>query len=636
MFRRSVGSPALFAIVYSSVASAIYFSLGIVAKHALGLTPVVFVLVGAFFVVTTMTYVEGSSLHQERGGSATMARYAFNELWSFVAGWAILLDYAILIAITAFAIPHYLAGIWGLPGHAGAEIVVAAAVIAYVAASNIYGLTAHRFARLGSLSLIDIGLQLVVIAIGFAAVFDPDKLVDPIRLGTSPSWRELVYALTIATITLTGLDSASGLAGEVRVGRRGLRRLVSAGTGAVMIGYLGMTVVALSALPVHGGETALGTRFEEMPILGVVTTYHPGWLADTLKVMVALVAAAVLLAASSSAMLGLSRLGYSLATNRQIPSALGKLHPTRSTPVVLILIAAMVAFALVLPANLEFLAGIYAFGVMLAFTLAHLSVCVLRYREADRDRPYRMPLSVRIGGGDLPLPALLGAVVSGAGWISVLVLHEGARYTGAGWMAFGLTLYVVYRRTQGKPVFKRVVIPEQALRVEPEDVAYNIMLVPIFGTPLDDDIVQTAGRLAAEEESKGEGGPLIEAIYVFVIPMSLPLDAKLPQKQVEEARRLLDRAKRVGEEYEGVTVVTAMLRARRAGERIVQEARRRNVEAIVLAAEEPSRIRGGALLGGRSGPGDNFVGEVTKYVIEKAPCRIILTAPPTAPSTNGG
>jgi APA family basic amino acid/polyamine antiporter len=233
------------------------------------------------------------------------------------------------------------------------------------------------------------------------------------------------------------------------------------------------------------------------------------------------------------------------------------------------------------------------------------------------------------------VPALIGALVSGAGWISVLILHEGARYTGLAWMAFGLTLYVVYRRTQGKPVFKRVVIPEQALREEPEDVAYHVLLVPIFGTPLDDDIVQTAGRLAAEEAREGEGGPIIEAIYVFVIPMSLPLDAKLPEKQVQEASRLLDRAQKVGEEYEGVTVVTAMLRARRAGERIVEEARRRNVEAIVLAAEEPSRIRGGALLGGRAGSGDNFVGEVTKYVIEKAPCRIILTAPPTNPSTNG-
>ena len=99
--KRSIGSPLLFTIVYTSLASAIYFSLGVIAGHALGLTPVVFLLAALFFALTAMTYVEGASLHQDRGGSTVFARYAFNELISFVAGWAILLDYIILIAVTA-------------------------------------------------------------------------------------------------------------------------------------------------------------------------------------------------------------------------------------------------------------------------------------------------------------------------------------------------------------------------------------------------------------------------------------------------------------------------------------------------------------------------------------------------------
>ena len=117
--------------------------------------------------------------------------------------------------------------------------------------------------------------------------------------------------------------------------------------------------------------------------------------------------------------------------------------------------------------------------------------------------------------------------------------------------------------------------------------------------------------------------------------MALPIDARLPEAQLERARAALRRAKAVGEEYEGVEVATATVRARRAGQAIVEEARRRGVEVIVLAAEEPSRIRGGALLGGRGGPLDNFVGDVTKYVVSKAPCRVILTAPP-APDGRAG
>ena len=180
---------------------------------------------------------------------------------------------------------------------------------------------------------------------------------------------------------------------------------------------------------------------------------------------------------------------------------------------------------------------------------------------------------------------------------------------------------------------ERVVVSEAALRSEPPRAEYGSILVPILGTPLDDDIVQTAGRLAAPENPEEEPGhgATIEAIWIFEVPLSLPLEARLPEEQLKRARAALARAKAVGEEYDGVEVATATIRARRAGEAIVAEAQRRGVELIVLAAEEPSRIRGGARLGGIGGPLDNFVGDATKYVVHKAPCRVILTAPPAAP-----
>jgi APA family basic amino acid/polyamine antiporter len=222
---------------------------------------------------------------------------------------------------------------------------------------------------------------------------------------------------------------------------------------------------------------------------------------------------------------------------------------------------------------------------------------------------------------------LIGAVGSFAAWVSVLVLHEGARAVGGLWMLGGLVLYVVYRLGQDKPLRKRFTIPEAALQ-EAEEAEYGSILVPVFGSPLDDDIVGTAGRLASDEAEDGEGGAVIEALYVVEVPMSLPLDARVPDDQIAAAKRAVARAKEVGEEYEGVVVATAMVRARAAGEAIVAEARRRGVEAIVLAAEAPTRMRGGKLLGGRGGPRDRSVGETTRYVLEKAPCRVVLTAPP--------
>jgi APA family basic amino acid/polyamine antiporter len=353
-------------------------------------------------------------------------------------------------------------------------------------------------------------------------------------------------------------------------------------------------------------------------------------VANVLKYVVGVGGALGLIAAAGSAMLGVSRVGYSLATNRQIPSAVGRLHPRFGTPFVVIGVAAVAAGALVLPTDLELLVVIYAFGALLAFTIAHCSVIALRFREPGRRRAYQVPFSVPVRGVPVPLPAVVGAALAAAGLVSVIVLHTGARYVGGGWLIAGLALYVTYRKTQDKPLLRRVTIPDRALRHEALEPEFGSILVPVFGTPLDDDIVQTAGRLAGSEHDDLESeGAVIEAIWVFEVPMALPLDASLPEAQVRRARDALARAKEVGEEYEGVTVATALVRARRAGQGIVSEAKRRGVEAIVLAAEEPSRVRGGGLLGGTAGPLDNYVGEITKYVIRKAPCRVILTAPPT-------
>ncbi|MBA2342098.1 MAG: APC family permease [Thermoleophilaceae bacterium] len=624
---RSLGAPALYALMLGAIASSIYYVLGFVAGDALGLTPFVFLLAGLFFVVTMLTYVEGNSLHPERGGASAIARYAFDEFWSFVAGWAILLDYLIVIAIAAFAVSHYLVPFWSDAGGGVAEIAIAGGVIAFVALINVRGLTAARLGLVLRLGLLNLALLVAVVVITGAQSFDLGALTDSVELGSAPSWDDLVFAAVVATVAMTGIEAASGLAGEIRVGRRSLRRVLVISSGTVLALFVGMSVVALMALPVGGGATALGGRFVEAPVLGVVSTFEPAWLMDAFRYLVGVTAALVLIQAASGQMLGLSRLTYSLATHRQIPSAAGKLHPIRATPYVAISAAAVIAFALVLPADLEFLLGIFAFGAMLSFTIAHVAVLRLRFTEADRPSAFRVPLSIPLGRGSLPIPAALGALMAGAAWISVIATHEGARVVGGVWMVAGIVLYVVYRRSQGKPLRKRYTIPEQALQEEPA-TEYGSILVPIRGDWLDDDIVGTAGRLASEEVEPDEGGPMIEALYVFELPMSLPLDAVVDKARVEEGRRALARAKEVGEEYEGVTVATAMVRGRSRGEEIVAEAKRRGVQAIVLAGEEPTRTRGGTLLGGRGGSRDRFASETTRYVIEKAACRVILTAPP--------
>ena len=631
--------PGLFVAVYSAVGFSIYFSLGVVADHGLGLTPLIFLAAGLLFVITTLSYVEGGAMLRERGGSSSFARNAFNELVAFIAGWAILIDYLIVAALAAISVPHYLEPISHDLSEAGWEIGIAGAVIVAACVLNMLNITGRSRERpLAILALADIALQLAVVVVGVLAVFHPDRLTDQINLFTSPDFHDIVYASVVAMLAYAGIEAASDLAPDINVDPRDLKRIVSVGALAVPLVYAGMAAIALMAVPVvagpHGPETALGHRYVEAPVLGVVSAYHPVWVSDTMRWLVVLVATPVLFWAVTTALLGVSRHIYTLAINRQIPSWLGKLNSRHATPQVAIAISGVIAIGLVLPTNVKLLAGLYAFGAMLAITIAQLSIVRLRVTQPDRPRPFRVPLDVRWRGAQLPLPALFGGVVSALAFVSVLIYHDTARWVGLGWMTFGLLFYVIYRKGfEGTTLTKRVTVSEKALTKQVPEVAFRNILVPVFGTKLDDDIVATAGRLAAAEQEEAESEEeetRLDLVYVIEVPLTLPLDAELPAEIEEGAQRALKRASDVGEEYEDVKVTDRGGARPRIGAGIVEAAHRYDSEAIVVGGEPPTKIKGGAKFGGIGAAKPAEIGAATEYVLKKAPCRVLLTAPPEA------
>lgn len=632
----TIGAGALFLVVYIAAASSLYFALGLITEQSLGMTPIVMLLGGVFFVLTFMSYVEGSSLHIERGGASSFARFAFDEFVSFIAGWAILLDYAIVLALVASAVPNYLSVFWApLEGHTW-EMIIPVALIFAVAVVNIRGVSAETLRRRLPLGWLDLLVMLVIILIGLVAVWNPSVLIDEIDLGTAPTAEGLLIALILATVAGTGIEAASGLAGEIKIGRRELKSVVMASAASTITIFTGIAVVALMAEPllaeVNGGQLGVGGQYVEKPVVGVVSAFEPSWLATTLTYVVGAMAAITLVQAARIYMLGPMRVTYALATNRQIPGPIGRLHRTYGTPYVAAIAVAIVASTLAMLDDHELLIAMFAFGALLTFSIANLSIIVLRFREPNATRAYRVPFSITIGRGSLPIPSLVAFLASAGAFVALLFTRGTATIVGSAWLAGGIVMYIVYRKTQGKPLRQRITIPEEDLRrkraKEQEKEGFGSILVPVFGGVLDDDIIGTAGRLAMEEGDEDEGGAMIEALHVIEIPMSQPIDAPVPTERLQRARQILARAKEVGEEYQGVEVATATVRARSTGEAIVREAGRRGVEAIVLAAERPSRIRGGPLLGGVEPRAAEFIGKVTEYVTRKAPCRVILTAPP--------
>ncbi|HEX5781154.1 MAG TPA: APC family permease, partial [Solirubrobacteraceae bacterium] len=309
---KTLGAPALFGIVQGFVAASVYFAVGLVAQRALGFSWLVFLTGGLVFACVVVSYVEGASLHQERGGATVIARFAFNELVSFIAGWAICLEYVILIAICAFATTDYAAVFWGELDAGVPELALASALVLFVAWWNARGSAAPLYRRGVLVVLGDLALQLLIVAFGVAYLVEPDLLTDPASVAGTPSLEDLMFAFPLVLVAFSGLDASSGLAGQVAIGRRGLRRLIAVRMLAALVPYVGIAVVASATLPREPAGIWL-----EAPMLGVVDAFSQEWLHDPLRYVVAVSAVAILAGACSAAMLGVSRLGYSLALNRQ-------------------------------------------------------------------------------------------------------------------------------------------------------------------------------------------------------------------------------------------------------------------------------------------------------------------------------
>src|SRR3954465_3158536 len=212
---RVLGTGALFSTAYGNVGSSIYYALGLVAVYALGMTPLVFLISGLIFAATAATYAEGTVRFPEAGGSSSFARHAFNELVSFVAAWAQMLNYIIPVAISAFFVPHYLSIFWEPLKTNPWDIIGGSIVILILVAINIVGI--KEAARLNVvLAVVDFATQLLLVIIGFAIVFSPHLLSANVHWGVAPTWGAFALAIPVAMIAYTGIETVSNLAEEAR------------------------------------------------------------------------------------------------------------------------------------------------------------------------------------------------------------------------------------------------------------------------------------------------------------------------------------------------------------------------------------------------------------------------------------
>jgi APA family basic amino acid/polyamine antiporter len=333
-----------------------------------------------------------------------------------------------------------------------------------------------------------------------------------------------------------------------------------------------------------------------------------------LKPWIGILAATILLIGANAGIIGVSRLAYSMGQHRQIPPVLGRVHPKRLTPYVSIIVFGAVACALIVPGKTTLLADLYAFGAMISFTTAHVSVVALRIKEPNLHRPWRTPLNFRWRGKLLPLTAMIGGLGTFTVWCIVVATHPYGRIVGLSWMGVGLVTYVLYRRHKGYSLTKtveRVVLPEAVA----SDIDYDQMLVPIVGSRVTDEMMVLACQLATEK------GSSIDALYVIEVPMNLPLDARLVTERAR-AQGVMSAATAIANQF-GVSLRPHVITARGAGRAICEVAEERKSEVIIIGSVRKRRV------------GEFVFGRTVNYVLQHAPCEVIVNLVPSGYPTAG-
>jgi APA family basic amino acid/polyamine antiporter len=585
----------------------------VLAAHALGFTPIVLLIVGVLFLIVSFSYAEGTAALPETGGAATFVRRALNDLAGFMTGWALFLDYLIVIALSALFLPHYLAGAFQVPAldHNPGDVIVAVSVIALVAGVRLVRRPSlYGFGIL--VPALDLLTQLLLVVLGFALIFSPHALTRGMSLGTHPSWHAIAFSLPLAMLAFTGLETVANYAAETRRPGIDLPRSLFGGIATVVTVYVAIAVVAISAFP--GANTELGGRWVRSPLVGVAQRIGadlPWHLGGALRFYVGATGALILFAAVTTSISGFSRLAYSLGEHGQLPRSFGRLSRHANVSPQAIVSAAVISSAIVIATSfishdVTFLASLFSFGVLLAFTAAQLAVIKLRIDEPDLARPYRAPFNVRIGRAEIPLPAIVGSIATFAIWVIALATHPAARYAGPAWLALGLVVFVAVRMTHGEGLMERVESADEHPVEEPVD--FHRILVPMKIGLIGEEMLATAVKLASEHGSE------VQALHVIRVPLEQPLDAPMFDED-ERAEASLAEAKLLGADH-GVVVEGTTVRARAIGNAIVERAIEVDADLIVLGSAPRWRRQ------------SRFFSPTVDYVLRKAPCEVLIVAFP--------
>lgn len=472
--RRAVTPWGSFSWGYSDVGADIFVALGLVFGAAAGASNVAFLFAGLVYVCVGLAYTELAATYPVAGGGQYFVMRGLGDIFGFIAGWAVLLDFTIDIVLFAWACVGYLSHLipaLSATGHPLSHFFAVLILIVGLAILNIIGVRESTSFN-GWVSALDVLSETSILFFGFLFAFDPGLLVHTMRFDWPSAW-QLMNGTSLAIISFVGLESISQAAEETQRPASIIPRTSISLILTILIFALAYSNLALGMQTWHPVPpdaqgrpqpfyAFLGNAENNDKAVAVLASNIP-YFGALASLYVPILGAVLLLISSNSGVFGSSRIAYAMSRAQLLPSIFERVHHGFRTPVVAIAsfcglaVVVHVFAALQGDKGLNFLGDLYAFGAALSYTLVFVALIALRLKEPLAPRRFKIPLNIpmRYRGEDVEVPiiGIVGFFGIFAILMFVLITHDVGRIAGPSWVILGLCGYLLYRRTKRLPLF---------------------------------------------------------------------------------------------------------------------------------------------------------------------------------------
>ncbi|MFA6489531.1 MAG: APC family permease [Candidatus Micrarchaeia archaeon] len=440
VLKKEMGMLASFSMGFADVGADVFLALGLIAAYAHGLMPLAILIAAIVYVTSGLAYAELAAAIPLAGGASSFGRRAFGKKVSFVAGWGLLLDYTIDIALFAFASAGYLS--FFLPQIVPIVPLAAASLIFILLLLNLLGVK-ESSAMNSALTAVVLLILVAFVSIGYWKSWDGAKFLAGLTpIEQDPGWDSFLYSITLAMVTFVGIESISQGAEETKNPEKVIPRATLLAIVVVLFFAIVLSVMALGIVTPQELKENMNNPL--MPIVKAMP------FTSVLVPVMALAGFLVCFVSANTGIIGVSRVAYSMSKNGLISRRVNWIHPVFNTPWVTIIIFSLIAMFLAVIGNMVFLGELYAFGALTAYAVANISLIKLRIKEPDLPRPFKVPLNFRWKGAEISVISIIGVISCIAVFALVAILHTEGRNFAFLWFLAGGIYFVWYERYRMK------------------------------------------------------------------------------------------------------------------------------------------------------------------------------------------